>query len=121
MVWTLEFDDRATPDFLALPEDMQARVVRIGRLLVNHGPQHVGMPRVRPIGDKLWEIRATGRDGIARAFYMTAAGRRIVVLHVIVSGRAPRHRVEDTEDTSEGDRRRTGAHETIHRTDMRDW
>jgi len=63
---------------------MQARIVRIGRLLVDHGPQHVGMPHVRPIGDKLWEIRATGRDGIARAFYMTASDRRIIVVHAIV-------------------------------------
>jgi len=29
---------------------------------------------------KLWELRMSGRDGIARAIYVTASGRRVVVL-----------------------------------------
>lgn len=42
------------------------------------------MPHVRKIGGQLWEIRATGRDGIARAIYITVTGQRIVILHVFV-------------------------------------
>ncbi|WP_306870479.1 type II toxin-antitoxin system RelE/ParE family toxin [Neorhizobium galegae] len=30
----------------------------------------------------IWEMRMRGRDGIARAAYVTASGHRIVVLHV---------------------------------------
>ena len=33
---------------------------------------------------KLWELRMTGRDGIARAIYVTAAGRRVVVVRVFI-------------------------------------
>jgi hypothetical protein len=32
----------------------------------------------------LWELRLTGRDGIARALYVTAIGRRVVVVRAFV-------------------------------------
>jgi len=38
-------------------------------------------PHVKPLRDKLWEMRMSGRDGIARAIYVLAHGRRIVILH----------------------------------------
>jgi phage-related protein len=34
--------------------------------------------------DKLWEMRFGGRDGIARAIYVTEVGRRVVVVHAFV-------------------------------------
>jgi phage-related protein len=84
MSWTVLVDPRAETDLDGLPEDMRARVVRIAELMRVHGPANVGMPHVRPLAGKLWEIRATGRDGIARAIYVTASGRRIVIVHVFV-------------------------------------
>jgi phage-related protein len=39
---------------------------------------------VRPLGEKLWEMRLSGRDGIGRAIYTAATGRRLVVLHAFV-------------------------------------
>jgi len=41
-------------------------------------------PYVKPLGDKLWEIRMKGPSGIARAIYIAATGQRIVVLHAFV-------------------------------------
>jgi phage-related protein len=35
-------------------------------------------------GDKLWELRLTGKDGIARAIYITATGRRVVIVRIFV-------------------------------------
>ncbi|CAG4917203.1 type II toxin-antitoxin system RelE/ParE family toxin [Paraburkholderia saeva] len=60
------------------------------------GPQRVGMPHVRPLEGKLWEMRMTGRDGIARAIYLTQAGRRLTVLHVFVkkTQKTPRRAIE---------------------------
>lgn len=84
MPWTIEVDDLASASVRSLPDDLRARMVRIGRMLAAHGPQHVGMPHVRHIDGKLWEIRAKGKDGLARAFYMTLTGQRIVILHVFV-------------------------------------
>ena len=59
----------------------QADFLRIGELLCRYGPQEVGMPHVRPLGDKLWEMRLRDAGGIARAIYFTTGGRRIVVVH----------------------------------------
>ena len=39
------------------------------------GPQRVGLPHIRPLEGKLWEMRMQGRDGIARAALETARKR----------------------------------------------
>ena len=39
---------------------------------------------MKHLEDKLWEMRLIGRDGIARAIYVTATGRRIIVLRTFV-------------------------------------
>jgi len=71
-------------ELLSLPKDMQARFLRISELLESVGPQPVGLPHVRPLGEKLWDMRLTGRDGVGRAIYAAAPGRRLVVLHALV-------------------------------------
>lgn len=48
------------------------------------GPHKVGKPHVSPLRDKLWEMRLKGKDGIARAIYFAATGRRLVVVRVFV-------------------------------------
>ncbi|RUP23835.1 MAG: type II toxin-antitoxin system RelE/ParE family toxin [Curvibacter sp.] len=68
----------------ALPTDMKARFLRIAELLEDLGPQQVGLPHVRPIENKLWEMRMRGRDGISRAVYASISGQRLIVLHVFV-------------------------------------
>jgi phage-related protein len=42
------------------------------------------MPHVRPLGDKLFEMRMTGRAGIARAIYFPARGKQVVVVRAFV-------------------------------------
>lgn len=53
-------------------------------MLEDFGPHRVGLPHVRPLESKLWEMRMQGRDGIARAVYVAATGRKLLVLHVFV-------------------------------------
>ena len=71
-------------ELLSLPKDMHARFLRISELLESFGPQRVGLPHVRPLGEKLWEMRLSGREGIGRAIYTAAAGRWLIVLHAFV-------------------------------------
>lgn len=59
---------------------MQARFLRIADLIVELGLERLGAPHVRHLDGKLWEMRLTGRDGIARALYVTAMGQRVVVV-----------------------------------------
>ena len=82
--WTVTLHPLAEPELLALPSDMQARFVRIAEMLEEFGPQRVGLPHIRPLENKLWEMRMQGRDGIARAVYAAVHQRRLLVLHVFV-------------------------------------
>lgn len=82
--WTVALHPLAESELLALPADMQARFLRIAELLEEFGPQRVGLPHVRPLESKLWEMRMKGRDGIARAVYAAVQGRCLLVLHVFV-------------------------------------
>lgn len=39
---------------------------------------------VKHLEGKLWEIRVKGRTGISRAIYVTATGKRVVIVRVFV-------------------------------------
>lgn len=82
--WTVVIHPLAEPELKALAAHMQAKFIHIAQLLETFGPQQVGLPHIRPLQDKLWEMRMIGRDGIARAIYAAAHGRRLLVLHVFI-------------------------------------
>lgn len=81
MAWTVEFlDDIALAELEAMPADIKARFARIVDLIEGHGLERVGEPHIKHLQGKLWEMRMKGRDGIARSLYVTATGRRVVVV-----------------------------------------
>ncbi len=83
MSWTVELlDHRVTAELAALPVDIRARFERIVGLIRSHGLERVREPYVRHLEGPLWEMRMQGKDGIARAAYVTATGRRVVVVRV---------------------------------------
>ena len=82
MPWTVDLIPQAEAELLAMPPDIQAHFMRIRRLIMEFGAQDVGMPHVRPLEGKLWEMRMKGKDGIARAVYVAQTGQRLIVLHV---------------------------------------
>jgi phage-related protein len=83
--WTVETLNAAVDEELGqLPADMLAKFARVTELIEKFGPQQVGMPHVRSLGDKLWEIRASGKDGISRGIYVAVKDRRIIVLRVFI-------------------------------------
>ena len=53
-------------------------------------------PYIKHLEGKLWEMRMKGRDTIARAIYVTAVGKRIVVLRVFTkkTQKTPRREIE---------------------------
>jgi phage-related protein len=83
--WSVEtLNERVDEELTTLPVDMRGRFVRGSQLIEEFGPFKVGMPHIRSLDNKLWEIRASGRDGIGRGIYVVAAGKRVVVLHVLI-------------------------------------
>ena len=53
-------------------------------------------PHIDHIEGPIWEMRLKGRDGIARALYVTAREQRVVVLRVFVkkTQATPRREIE---------------------------
>jgi len=81
--WTVTLLNQAVAAELeAMPADIRARLGRIAMLIEARGLDQVREPHVKHLKDRLWEMRMIGRDGIARAIYVTASGQRVVVVHV---------------------------------------
>ena len=53
------------------------------RRIVALGP-NLGEPHTKAFGDGLMELRLKGAEGIARVFFCTLIGKRIVMLHSFV-------------------------------------
>lgn len=84
-MWKVEtLNAIVTAEVNALPADMLARLRRIGELIQTHGIERMHEPHVKHLEGRLWEIRLVGRDGIARALYITATERRVVIVRVFV-------------------------------------
>src|ERR1700722_12578875 len=85
MSWSVEIlNDTVRAEVLALPVDLRARFVRLGDRIRQIGLVGLSEPHVKHLQGKLWEMRLLGRDGIARALYVTAIGQRVIVVRVFI-------------------------------------
>lgn len=85
MEWRVVYlDDVVRREVEVLSVDHRARFRRIVELIAAKGLERVHEPYIKHVEDKLWEMRLIGSDGIARIIYVTASGRRIVLLHAFV-------------------------------------
>jgi phage-related protein len=83
--WTITFVNAAAEaEVDALPRDMRARLIRFGDMIQAQGIGIMREPYAKHLSGKLWELRLTGRDGIARSIYVTASGQRVIVLRTFV-------------------------------------
>lgn len=100
MTWRVEVREEATVVIASLPRDIRSSFERIVRLIESHGLERMREPyvkhHVKHLEGPVWEMRMRGRDGIARAAYVTASGRRVVVVHAFVkkTERTPRREIE---------------------------
>ena len=97
MKWVAEtLDQRVDEELSALPSALRARLLRIVELIEQVGLEQVREPHIKHLEDKLWEIRAKAPEGVARAIYVTATGKRLVIIHVFVkkSQKTPRQAIE---------------------------
>lgn len=85
MRWTVETLNKVVDAELdALPAEMRARFSYIARLIEEFGIERVREPHVKHLRGPLWEMRMKGKDGISRAIYVTATGKRVVVVRAFV-------------------------------------
>ena len=84
MTWSISFYDKTVEDgILDLVSGFVARFLKYAERMQVFGPD-LGMPHTRAMGEGLFELRIKSQEGIARVFYCTRVGRRIVFLHQLV-------------------------------------
>jgi phage-related protein len=97
VAWRVEIlNETVAAEIAVLPGDMQARFLRLAERIASVGLESLSEPHVKHLEGKLWEMRLTGRDGIARALYVTVIGRRVVVVRAFVkkTQKTPRSEIE---------------------------
>jgi phage-related protein len=77
------YSEAVEAEILALPDTLAARYVVLSRRMVAFGP-NLGEPHIKAFGEGLFELRLRGAEGIARVFFCTLVGQRIVMLHSFI-------------------------------------
>lgn len=97
MQWKVQFlDSDVQAELEQMPRDIIAAFLRISEMIQAHGLEKMREPYVKHLQGPLWEMRMKGKDGIARAAYVTATGKRVVVVHVFgkKTQKTPRRNLE---------------------------
>lgn len=89
------YSEAIQEEILELPDTLAARYVVLTRRMVAIGP-NLGEPHTKAFGDGLFELRLKGAEGIARIFFCTLIGKRIVMLHSFIkkSDRTPKRELD---------------------------
>jgi phage-related protein len=82
--WKVTFyNAKVERETFKLPAGILASFLRIVELIEDFGPA-IGRPHTAPLGQGLFEIRAKGKEGIARSVFCTQKGQEIVVLMTVI-------------------------------------
>jgi len=97
MAWAFAFlNDEVREELESQPQEIRASFERIVRLVEAVGLERVHEPYIKHLEDRLWEMRLRGKDGIARAIYVTALKQRVVIVRVFAkkTQKTPRREIE---------------------------
>ncbi len=84
MSWTITFySEKVENQTLALPKGILASFLRIAELIEEFGPD-LERPHTAPLGQGLFEIRAKGKEGIARSVFCTVKDQEIIILLSVI-------------------------------------
>ena len=84
MNWTISFySDKVKKQTMTMPKGILANFLRTAELIEEFGPD-LGRPHTAPLGQGLFEIRAKGKEGIARSVFCTVKGEEIVILLTVI-------------------------------------
>jgi phage-related protein len=82
MPWTVGYHRAAADELAAQPNDIRAKLDYIVALIATFGLERLPAKYTRHLHDDIWELRLKGKDGIARALYVTTQGRRVVIVRI---------------------------------------
>ena len=84
MTYRITYYNAAVRDEInALPMTLRARYAVMTSRMTEYGA-NLGEPHTEAFGGGLFELRLKGAEGIARVFYCTQVGQRIVMLHSFI-------------------------------------
>lgn len=84
MSWKIEYySPKIEKEILNLPTGLLGRYLHLSDLMIEFG-SNLGMPHTKPIDGGLFELRVKSQEGIARVFFCTKIGKRIIMLHVFI-------------------------------------
>jgi phage-related protein len=84
MQFSIEYhSEKVQEEIKTLPKTLIAKFIKLTERMLIYGPD-LGMPHTRSMKEGLFEIRLIGKEGIARVFYCTKIGNRIVMLHSFI-------------------------------------
>lgn len=82
--WEIKFyNKKVERETELLPSGIRASFWGIIELIEEAGP-NLGPPHTKPLGKGLFEIRANGKEGIARSIFCTVKGKVVVILLSVV-------------------------------------
>jgi phage-related protein len=92
------YNEALQEEIYELPKTLVTRYVMLTQRMIAIGP-NLGEPHTKAFGNSMFELRLKGAEGIARVFYCTLVGKRIVMLHSFVkkSERTPLRERETAE------------------------
>lgn len=84
MDWQIKYyNQKLEEEILSLPDGLLARYLRLTDLMCDFGA-NLGMPHTKALNGGLFELRVKGQEGIARVFFCTKIGKKIIMLHSFV-------------------------------------
>jgi len=84
MKWQIiYFNQKLEEEILNLPDGLLARYLRLTDLMLEFG-SNLGLPHTKPIDTGLFELRVKSQEGIARVFFCTKVGKKIIMLHSFI-------------------------------------
>lgn len=96
MKWSIEYySSELENEILSLPDGLLARYLRLTDLMLEFG-SNLGIPHTKFIGEGLIELRIKSKEGIARVFFCTMIGKKIIMLHLCLkkSNKTPKKEIQ---------------------------
>ncbi|MGK9368710.1 type II toxin-antitoxin system RelE/ParE family toxin [Melioribacter sp. Ez-97] len=94
--WSIQYYSKdVEKNILSLPDGLLARYLRLTDLMIEFG-YNLGMPHTRFIEGGLIGLRIKSKEGIARVYYCTKPGNKIIMLHTFIkkSNRVPKREIK---------------------------
>lgn len=84
MKWHIKYhNQKLEEEILNLPDGLLARYLKLTDLMCEFGA-NLGMPHTKALDGGLFELRVKSKEGIARVFFCTKIGKKIIMLNSFV-------------------------------------